>query len=85
MGAVLEQLGRATAKVHCVSDVDDATTPLVDFQVEDAVAAAVEGAEDELVQEVVDFAHSYAAQVRTDHALFVEAFRAGRIKGVRAT
>jgi uncharacterized protein (DUF2252 family) len=84
MGEVLEQLGRATAKAHCVSDVDDAT-PLVDFQVEDAVAAAVEGAEDQFVDGVVAFAHSYAAQVRADHALFVEAFRAGLIKGVRAT
>jgi uncharacterized protein (DUF2252 family) len=85
MGEVLEQLGRATAKVHCVSDVDDASTPLVDFQVEDAVAAAVEGRQDELVEGVIAFAHSYAAQVRTDHALFVEAFRAGKVKGVEAT
>jgi uncharacterized protein (DUF2252 family) len=43
MAEVLEQLGRATAKVHCVSDVDDASTPLVDFQVEDAVAAGRRG------------------------------------------
>ena len=72
MGEVLEQLGRATAKVHCVSDVDDASTPLVDFQVEDAVAAAVEGAEDQFVDGVVAFAHSYATQVRADHTLFVQ-------------
>ena len=82
---VLEQLGRATAKVHCVSDVDDASTPLVDFQVEDAVAAVVEGAQDDLVDDVVAFAHEYAGQVRSDHALFVEAFRGGRIRGVEAT
>ena len=82
LAVVLEQLGRATAKAHCVSDVDDASTPLVDFQVEDAVLAAVGGRDDELVADVVAFAHEYGAQVRTDHALFVDAFRAGRIPGV---
>jgi hypothetical protein len=34
---------------------------------------------------VVDFAHSYAAQVRGDHALFVDAFREGRVPGVSAS
>ena len=79
MGEVLEQLGRATAKVHCVSDADDDSTPLVDFQTEDAVAAAVEGREDDLVAGVVAFSHEYAKRVRADHALFVDAFRAGRL------
>jgi uncharacterized protein (DUF2252 family) len=77
MAEVLEQLGRATAKVHCVSDVDDPSTPLVDFQTEDAVLGVVEGRQDELVEEVVAFAHSYAAQVRSDHGRFVDAFREG--------
>ena len=85
MGEVLEQLGRATAKVHCVSDVDDTSTPLVDFQVEDAVVAAVEGRQEEFVADLVAFAHEYAQQVRADHSLFVEAFRAGRIRGVEST
>jgi hypothetical protein len=79
MAEVLEQLGRATAKVHCVSDVDDPTTPLVDFQTEDAICAAVGDRADDLVADVVAFAHSYAAQVRADHALFVDAFREGRL------
>jgi uncharacterized protein (DUF2252 family) len=82
MAEVLEQLGRATAKVHCVSDADDESTPLVDFQTEDAVAAVVERGPDELVDDVVAFAHEYAGQVRRDHALFVDAFRGGRIPGV---
>jgi hypothetical protein len=34
---------------------------------------------------VVEFAHDYAAQVRADHALFVDAFRQGRIRGVAAS
>jgi uncharacterized protein (DUF2252 family) len=79
VAGVLEQLGRATAKVHCVSDVDDAATPLVDFQVEDAIAAQVRGREDELVEELTAFAHEYAARAREDHALFVDASRAGKV------
>jgi uncharacterized protein (DUF2252 family) len=82
LAAVLEQLGRATAKVHCVSDVDDASTPLVDFQVEDAVVATVRGREDELVEELTAFALEYAARARKDHALFVDAFRSGRVQGL---
>ncbi len=84
MAEVLEQLGRATAKVHCVSDVDDASTPLVDFQVEDAIRDVVRGKEDEFVAELTAFALDYAVRVRDDHALFVDAFRNGRIEGVTA-
>ena len=83
MAEVLEQLGRATAKVHCVSDADDATTPLVDFQTEEAIAEVVAGRDEELVADVVAFSHEYAAQVRADHADFVDAFRAGMIRGVQ--
>ena len=81
---VLEQLGRATAKVHCVSDVDDASTPLVDFQVEDAIVDAVRGREDELVEDLCAFALDYAARARKDHALFVDAFRSGGVEGLGA-
>ncbi len=76
---VLEQLGRATAKVHCVSDVDDAQTPLVEFQVEDAVAAVVRGREDNLVADLTAFALEQSARAREDHRLFVDAFRAGKV------
>ena len=85
MTEVLEQLGRATAKVHCVSDVDDASTPLVDFQTEDAIVAVVDGAEEELIREVVNFGLEYGARARADHALFVDAFRNGRVPGVGPT
>ena len=80
---VLEQLGRATSKVHCVSDVDDPTTPLIDFQVEEAIGEVVRGREDDLVEELTAFALEYAARARRDHALFVDAFRAGRVEGLR--
>jgi uncharacterized protein (DUF2252 family) len=84
MEPVVDYLGRATAKVHCVAD-SDADHSLVPFQTEEAVLHAVGGREDEFVAWVVAFAHEYAAQVRGDHALFVDAFRHGRIPGVAAS
>jgi len=79
---VLGQLGRATAKVHCVSDVDDESTPLVDFQTEEAIAAVVGDAGEDLVADVVAFGLEYGERARDDHRLFVDAFRDGRIPGV---
>jgi uncharacterized protein (DUF2252 family) len=81
---VVDYLGRATAKVHCVAD-SDADHSLVPFQTEEAIAQVVTGREEEFVAWVVEFAHDYAAQVREDHALFVDAFRHGRIPGVAAS
>ena len=83
MAAVVEQLGRATAKVHCASDEDSDQT-LVDYQVEEAICASLDGRHDEFVGAVTEFALDYAAAVRRDHALFVEAFRSGRI-GIEST
>jgi uncharacterized protein (DUF2252 family) len=83
MASVVEQLGRATAKVHCASD-EDSDQSLVDFQVETAVADSLDGRRKQFVATVTDFAVEYAVQVRGDHALFVDAFRAGRI-GIAAT
>jgi len=84
MEPVVDDLGRATAKVHCVAD-SDADHSLVPFQTEDAIMRAVGERTDEFVAWVVDFAHNYAAQVRADHALFVDAFRGGAIPGVAST
>ena len=84
MASVVQNLGRATAKVHCASDADS-DQDLVDFQTEDAIVAVVEGRRKEFVADLTDFAVAYAQKVRTDHALFVEAFREGRIGGVTAT
>jgi len=81
IGPVVAYLGQATAKVHCVADAD-ADHSLVSFQTEEAICRVVGGREQEFADWVVEFAHEYAAQARADHALFVEAFRAGRIPGV---
>lgn len=84
MAPVVAQLGRATAKMHCVGDADSDHT-LVDFQTEDAVAAVVGGRREEFVADLVNFAHSYARQTKEDHRLFVDAFRAGRIPGISSS
>ena len=83
IASVVDQLGRATAKIHCASD-EDSDQSLVSFQVEEAVAACVQNRRKAFISSLTDFAVEYAAQVHRDHALFVEAFRAGRI-GIAAT
>jgi uncharacterized protein (DUF2252 family) len=81
---VLDYLGRATAKVHCVSDSDSDHT-LVSFQTEDAIAAVIGDREAEFVDWLTAFAREYAAVVRDDHRLFVDAFRNNQIAGVHST
>ncbi|CAN5684127.1 DUF2252 domain-containing protein [soil metagenome] len=84
MASVVQYLGRATAKVHCASDADS-DQDLVDFQTEEAIVAVVAGRRKEFVEDLTDFAIDYAKRTRTDHALFVDAFREGTIGGVKAT
>jgi len=83
IAAVVDLLGRATAKIHCASD-EDSEQDLVDFSVEEAIAAGIQGRRREFVTWLTDFGLSYAATVRADHALFVEAFREGKV-GIAAT
>ncbi len=75
---VLDYLGRATAKVHCVADEDSDPT-IVGFQTEDAIVAAVGGNEEEFVKEMADFGMGYSEIARDDHRMFVDAFRNGQI------
>jgi uncharacterized protein (DUF2252 family) len=81
---VLAQLGRATAKLHCVGDADSDHT-LVPFQTEEAITAMIGGRREEFIADVVDFAHGYARRTREDHRLFVDAFRAGDIPGISSS
>ncbi len=83
IAAVVDLLGRATAKIHCASD-EDSEQDLVDFQVEDAIAESLDRRRREFTGWVTDFGMEYANRVREDHALFVHEFREGRI-GVSAT
>jgi uncharacterized protein (DUF2252 family) len=81
MAPMLDYLGRATAKVHCVADEDSDPT-LVGFQTEDEIIEAVSGNEEEFVKEMVDFGMGYSEIARDDHRLFVDAFRNGKIPGL---
>jgi uncharacterized protein (DUF2252 family) len=80
---VVELLGRATAKIHCVSD-EDSDEDLVDFQTEDAITEAIDEDREGFVDELVEFGIVYAARTRKDHALFVDAFREGKFDLVSA-
>ena len=81
MSPILDYLGRATAKVHCVADKDSDPT-IVDFQTEDEIIEAVSSNEEEFVEEMVRFGTHYSEVVRDDHRLFVDAFRNGQIPGL---
>ena len=84
LAEVIEQLGQAVAKVHCVGDADSDQS-LVDFQTEEAIIEVIGDHLDDFVADMVSFGLEYAAVVREDHRHFVEAFREGRIPGVTAT
>jgi len=84
MAPVLEALGRATAKIHCVSD-DDSEAELVDFSTEAAIAGVIGDDPSAFIEDIVEFGMSYADRARKDHALFVEAFRGGKFDLVSAT
>jgi uncharacterized protein (DUF2252 family) len=78
---LLCDLGRATAKVHCVSDAGSDQT-LVPYQTEEAIMAVVGGREDDLAADLAAFGAAYGALARDDHRRFVDAFRNGEIPGV---
>ncbi|MCU1618846.1 MAG: hypothetical protein JWR41_852, partial [Modestobacter sp.] len=81
---VVGQLGRATAKIHCVGDADS-DHALVDFQTEEAITAMIGDRREEFIADLLAFAHSYAERTRDDHRLFVDAFRAGQIPGISSS
>jgi uncharacterized protein (DUF2252 family) len=84
IGPVLDYLGRATAKVHCVA-AEDSDQTLVPFQTEEAIAGAIGDHEDDFTAWLTHFARAYAAVFRDDHRLFVDAFRNGQIPGITST
>jgi uncharacterized protein (DUF2252 family) len=80
---LLASLGRATAKVHCVSDAGS-DQALVDFQTEEAITAAVGDEDEAFAADLAAFGAAYGALARDDHRRFVDAFRNGAIPGVPA-
>lgn len=77
----MPQLGRATAKIHCVAD-SESDQDLVTVSVEDAIGACIGGDVDGLVAAITTFAHDYAQRAREDHRIFVDAFRGGLFEHV---
>jgi uncharacterized protein (DUF2252 family) len=81
---VVADLGRATAKIHCISD-SDSDEGLVEFSTEEAIATVLDGEQDAFVEDIIDFGSEYALRARRDHELFVDAFRGGHFEHVSAT
>ncbi|MEU7987995.1 DUF2252 domain-containing protein [Streptosporangium canum] len=81
LASVIGDLGRAVARMHSVAD-DESSHDLVDFSTEDAIVAVIDGDADGFTDMLVGFAHAYGAQARTDHQLFVDLFRNGRMPGL---
>lgn len=81
LAGVIGDLGRAVARMHSVAD-DESSHDLVDFSTEEAIVAAVDADEGGFVGHLVEFAHAYGAQTRSDHQVFVDLFRNGQLPGV---
>ena len=80
---VVDLLGRATAKIHCASD-EDSEQDLVDFQVEEAIAAALEGRRREFTAWLTDWGMATPPGcARTTRCSWRPSARAGR--GLRDT
>jgi len=84
IGDVVADLGRATAKVHCVADAD-ADASIVNTQVENLINSRLQHSAQEFITWLQDFALPYAESTRADHRRFVDAFRAGAFEAVAAT
>ena len=78
---VVGYLGRCVAKIHCISDSDSDQT-LIDYSTEDAIHGVLGGNEPDYADYMANFGEQYAAIVRSDHRLFVDAFRNHQVPGV---
>jgi len=83
MVPLVRDLGRATAKVHCVSDEDN-EHPVVDVNVEEKITAVLGDRDDEFVRWLAEWGAEYGRLTREDHRRFVDAFRNGMIRGVES-
>ena len=83
MVPLVHDLGRATAKVHCVSDAGS-DHPLVDVNVEEKITAVIGDRRDEFARDLASWGAEYGALAREDHRRFVDAFRNGMIRGVES-
>ncbi|GAA0656276.1 DUF2252 domain-containing protein [Kitasatospora atroaurantiaca] len=79
---VVDYLGRATATMHAAADESSSGHSLVPFSTEHAIDAAISADERGFNDMLVDFAHTYGDRARSDHQIFVDLFRNGRIPGL---
>jgi len=80
--AVTAYLGQATATMHAAADESSSGHTLVPFSTEHVIDAAIAADERGFTDMLVDFAHAYGDRARSDHQLFVDLFRNGRIPGL---
>ena len=80
---LVNDLGRATAKIHCVSDEGN-EHPLVDVNVEAKITAVIGDRDDDFVSWLAAWGTDYGRLTREDHRRFVDAFRNGMIRGVES-
>lgn len=71
---LLDYLGQAVAKIHCVADEDSDHT-LVSYSADAAIHGVLDGREDDFTRAMVTFGEQYGEVTRDDHRLFVDAFR----------
>ncbi|CAF1012388.1 unnamed protein product [Didymodactylos carnosus] len=88
---IVKYLGKATAKIHCVSDSDCKHTlkhasrlpvEIIPQHTEVTICDAVRGRDIEFIHSIVDFGMAYGELTRRDHHLFFEAFRKNKIHGL---
>lgn len=72
-------LGQATAKIHCVSDVDSDQN-LVPFSTDFAIHNVLANKTEDFVNHITNFGMQYGNQTRKDYMLFVDAFRNHQFK-----
>ncbi|CAF2794330.1 unnamed protein product [Rotaria sp. Silwood2] len=88
---VVQNLGRAMAKIHCVADSDCINTPkdiaclpfsIIPQDTEQTIRNAIDRRDNEFIQDMIEFGMIYGELVRRDHHLFFEAFRNKQISNL---
>lgn len=84
ISSLVADLGRATAMMHAAGDLEQEHSGVVPFSAEKAIDGEIHADLEGLATVLVEFAHDYSARVRSDHQIFVDLFRNGRIKGLES-
>ncbi len=82
---LVRQLGRATAKIHCVSDAGSGGHPLVAVEVEEAITAVIGDRVADFAADLAAFGAAYGALPATTTAASWTRSATGRSGGCRRT